>query len=75
MTDHHSHQALTFTVNDMTCGHCAGTIKKAIESAVPGAHVNADPVTKMVSVTGTDNRDILAGIITRAGYTPLEVQP
>ncbi len=24
--------ALTFRVEDMTCGHCAGTIKKAIET-------------------------------------------
>lgn len=74
MTDNHTKQALTFTVSDMTCGHCAGTIKKAIESGVPGAHVNADPATKVVSITGSSNRDLLAGIITGAGYTPTGVQ-
>ena len=24
-----------FTVNDMTCGHCAGTVRKALEEALP----------------------------------------
>ena len=32
MTDNPAQQALTFTVNNMTCAHCAGTIKKPIES-------------------------------------------
>ena len=63
--------ALTFKVDDMTCGHCAGTIKKAIESSIPGASVHADPASKIVSVTGATDRDALAGIITSAGYTPV----
>ena len=66
--------ALTFRVDDMTCGHCAGTIKKAIESSLPGTHVDADPASKLVSVTGNNDRGMLAGIIAKAGYTPAGIQ-
>ena len=52
--------ALTLQVEDMTCGHCAGTVKKAIETGLPGTSVEADPASKLVSVRGS----------TEAGYTP-----
>ena len=61
---------LSFRVEDMTCGHCAGTIKGAIEGSIPGARVEADPVRKLVSVTGTADRAQVAALITDAGYTP-----
>jgi copper chaperone len=61
---------LSFRVEDMTCGHCAGTIKGAIEGSIPGAKVDADPVRQLVSVTGTTDRAQIAEIITAAGYTP-----
>lgn len=61
---------LSFRVEDMTCGHCAGTIKGAIEGSIPGAKVEADPVRKLVSVTGTTDRVQVAGLIVEAGYTP-----
>ncbi|MGO4673711.1 heavy-metal-associated domain-containing protein [Bosea sp. 2YAB26] len=38
----------------MTCGHCAGTIKSAIESSIPGAKVSANPEARLVSVEGAD---------------------
>lgn len=62
--------ALSFEVGDMTCGHCAGTIKKAIETTLPGTQVHADPQTKTVSVTGTADLAALRKIVTEAGYTP-----
>jgi copper chaperone len=57
-------------VEDMTCGHCASTIKSAIESSIPGAKVNADPEAKLVSVEGATDLARITGIITEAGYTP-----
>jgi copper chaperone len=54
----------------MTCGHCADTIKKAIETTVPGTTVNADPASKVVSVTGVADFAALRAIVTKAGYTP-----
>jgi len=69
----HAHDSLAFRVDDMTCGHCAGTIKTAIESNVPHAVVEADPVTKIVRVSGSANRTAIESMIVQAGYTPAEM--
>lgn len=61
---------LSFLVEDMTCGHCAGRIKSAIESALPGAQVVADPATKVVSVSGASDAAAVHGLVSAAGYTP-----
>ncbi len=65
----HDPAALTIRVEDMTCGHCAGTIKKAIESTLPGTQVNADPGSKLVSVSGPASFARLQEIVSTAGYT------
>ena len=62
--------AVSFRVEDMTCGHCAGTIKQAVESKVPGTSVTADPGSKLVSVEGSADVAAIRSAITAAGYTP-----
>jgi len=62
--------ALTLKVEDMTCGHCASAITKAVEAGLPGARVQADPATKLVSVQGTHDLAKVESLITSAGYTP-----
>jgi copper chaperone len=62
--------ALTLRVEDMTCGHCAGTIKKAIETGVPGTSVEADPTSRLVSVRGSTDLTAIKALVTEAGYTP-----
>jgi copper chaperone len=62
--------ALTLRVEDMTCGHCAGTIKKAIETGLPGTSVEADPASKLVSVRGSTDWTSIKALVTDAGYTP-----
>lgn len=62
--------AVTLKVDDMTCGHCASTVTKAVESGLPGARVQADPATKLVSVQGTHDLAKIEALITGAGYTP-----
>lgn len=57
-----------FTVNDMTCGHCAGTVRKALEEALPGAEVTVDLATHKVSFAGDRAKGEEA--IKEAGYTP-----
>lgn len=57
-----------FTVNDMTCGHCVGTVRKALETALPGAEVSVDLETHKVSFTGDRAKGEVA--IRQAGYTP-----
>ncbi len=61
---------LTLRVEDMTCGHCAGTIRTAIETGMPGTRVEADPVSKLVSVQGSTDLTSIKAIVTEAGYTP-----
>lgn len=57
-----------FTVNDMTCGHCVGTVRKALEEALPGADIAVDLATHKVSFTGDRAKGEEA--IREAGYTP-----
>jgi copper chaperone len=62
--------AISFRVEDMTCSHCAGTIKQAIEGRIPGASVTADPGSKLVSVQGSADLAAIRSAVTAAGYTP-----
>lgn len=61
-------QGVTFEVADMTCGHCAGRIRSALESALPGSDVAIDVATRRVTVAG--DSAVAAAAITAAGYTP-----
>lgn len=56
------------TVNDMTCNHCVGTVRSALEESLPGTQVEIDLATKTVSFTG--DRAKGEGAIREAGYTP-----
>lgn len=58
----------TFLVSDMTCNHCVGTVRKALETALPGAEIAIDLASHKVSFTG----DAATGeaAIRDAGYTP-----
>ena len=57
-----------FTVNDMTCNHCVGTVRKALEEALPGAEINVDLASHKVSFSGDRAKGEEA--IREAGYTP-----
>ena len=60
-----------FKVEDMTCGHCAQTITKAIQKVIPSAKVHADPVSKLVAVSGASDLAAVKALITKAGFTPV----
>ena len=62
--------AVILKVEDMTCGHCASTITKAVEADLPGARMQADPATKLVSIQGTRDLAKVEALIVGAGYTP-----
>lgn len=64
---------IAFEVNDMNCGHCVGTITRAIQSVDPGAQVRADLAARRVEVLPTSAQaGELAAAIRAAGYTPVE---
>jgi copper chaperone len=60
-----------FEVKDMTCGHCAGTIEKAVKAADPQATVDIDLVTHRVSIDGAQPVAALIKTIEDAGYSPI----
>lgn len=66
----HAGETLVLKVEDMTCGHCAGAITKALEAGLPGATIRADLATRLVTVKGAREPDDIVTLIKNAGYTP-----
>ena len=64
-----------FQVQDMTCGHCASSITKAVRAVDAGAkiEVSLDEHLVRIEPTEADGAE-LAKAITDAGYTPVAVQ-
>ncbi len=58
----------TFTISDMTCGHCEKTLRAAFAEAMPGAKVSIDLPAHRLTVTGDAAR--AREVIIGAGYTP-----
>ncbi len=61
---------IEFTLNDMSCSHCAGVITKTVQALDSEAKVNIDLAHKKVSVESTEDRAALAEALTEAGYPP-----
>ena len=65
---------ITFEVNDMTCGHCASTITKALTAADKDAKVAIDLASHRVQVEpASADAEELAEAIKEVGYTPVAV--
>lgn len=65
----------TFQVNDMTCGHCVGSITQALKAADPNVQVVVDLPRQLVMVEPADvDADALRRAIVEAGYTPIAVE-
>lgn len=63
---------ITFEVKDMTCGHCAGTITKAVAAVDQGAKVQIDLDSHRVRIEpATAGAQTLEEAIREAGYTPV----
>lgn len=64
----------SFSVNDMTCGHCVSTITKAVKAVDPGAQVRIDLATQRVDIEPTEaDAAELGDAIKEAGYTPVAI--
>lgn len=62
---------IAFQVNDMTCGHCASTITKAVKAADPDAKVMIDLGKHLVMIEPVEaEADELREAIADAGYSP-----
>lgn len=62
---------LVFKVADMTCGHCASTITKALRAVDRDANVYVDVAQHLVTVESSNaTADELREAIADVGYTP-----
>ncbi|HQX60600.1 MAG: heavy-metal-associated domain-containing protein [Rhodoferax sp.] len=61
---------LEFTINDMSCGHCASVITKTVRSLDAQAKVDVDLAHKKVQIESTEDRATIAEALTEAGYPP-----
>jgi copper chaperone len=66
---------VTFQVNDMTCGHCASAISRAVAAVDKDACVDVRLQQKLVRVSSTASAAELAEAIQDAGYTPQAAAP
>ncbi len=64
---------IEFTVQDMTCGHCAATIQRAVLEADVAASCEVDVPARRVRISGDGPAERFQGAIARAGYTPVAV--
>ncbi|GAK71644.1 hypothetical protein RRU01S_19_00490 [Agrobacterium rubi TR3 = NBRC 13261] len=64
-------ETTTFTVPDMTCGHCEKTIRGALAEALPGANIVIDLPTHRVTVTG--DAATAEEAMREVGYSPERV--
>ncbi|MBN8953684.1 MULTISPECIES: heavy-metal-associated domain-containing protein [unclassified Rhizobium] len=55
-------------IENMTCGGCARSVTKAIQSVDPAARVEADPATRTVKVDTTATGAALRKVLEEAGY-------
>lgn len=59
---------LTLKIPDMTCGHCAGAVTRAVQSVDGAAKIDIDMKTQTVSIdTGAENAAIMRAL-EAAGY-------
>jgi len=66
---------IAFFVNDMTCGHCAGLINKALKAIDDDSKVTIDLERRLVSVVSTQSTiEDIRDAIAEAGYTPTPVE-
>ena len=61
---------MQFHIENMTCGGCARSVTKAIQSVDPAAEVKADPSSHTVDVVTQAPRAKLASALADAGYAP-----
>jgi copper chaperone len=60
----------TFSVPNLSCGHCVRAVTEAVKAADPAGQVQADPATQQVEVTSTLPREAVAAALAEAGYAP-----
>lgn len=61
---------MELTIKDMTCGHCAGVVTKAVKEVDTAAHVTVDLETRIVRIESSREAGEFLSSIQEAGYSP-----
>lgn len=59
---------MKFSVPDLSCGHCASTVTKAIKAIDPEAEIKVDVAGKTVAVETAQLASAVAAALAGAGY-------
>ena len=59
-------------IESMTCGGCARSVTKAIQSVDSAARVEANPATRKVVVTSSRPRAEFEAVLAEAGYPAVQ---
>ena len=57
-----------FNIQNMTCGHCKGTVEKAIKAADPAAVATVDIASKTATVETALDPSVIGRAVEDAGY-------
>jgi copper chaperone len=63
---------IELTVNDMTCGHCASTITRAVKDVDEAGRCEIDLAAKRVRISSSHPAEEFVAAIEEAGYTPVK---
>lgn len=66
---------IEIAVNDMTCGHCASVITKAVKDTDADARCEIDLAAKQVRISSAESAQRFVKAIAQAGYTPVLASP
>ncbi|MFZ4875513.1 heavy-metal-associated domain-containing protein [Janthinobacterium sp. Mn2066] len=61
-------------VENMSCGHCVGSVTKAVQGIDPAAQVQIDLASKSVKVESSGALDSIKAAIVEAGYPVTSAQ-
>jgi copper chaperone len=61
-------------IKDMTCGHCAGVVTKAIKVVDANAQVDIDLTTRVVRVLSEHAPSDFVSAIQQAGYSAIALR-
>ncbi|MBN8975953.1 MAG: heavy-metal-associated domain-containing protein [Rhizobiales bacterium] len=59
---------MDFKIENMTCGGCARSVTKAIQSVDPSAKVETNPAARSVKIETTATQAALLQVLEEAGF-------
>ena len=60
----------TFTLPDLSCGHCVQAVTRAVQAEDPDARVEVDLASKRASIISSVSESRLREVLAAADYPP-----